>query len=146
MHIEVGEQINRPAHDVWDYIATNHVQNHPRWDPAIVKLEQKDSGPLGEGSRLEMVRKDSGPAMTMDVRMVEWDVDRKMAFEADAKQLNMTANMALEAVNPTTTTLNVTVDVEGKGVLKVMMPVMGGRMKKQIAAGLVRIKQALESK
>ena len=145
MHIEVETRIDKPAAEVWNYIATNHVQNHPKWDPAIKSFEQKTPGPLGVGSKAEMVRKDSGPPMTMDVDFTEWDPDRKLAFNATSRQMEMNAFMQLDPVDPTATELTVSVDVAGKGLARAMMPLMGGRMKKQIAASLDRIKRSVES-
>ena len=144
MHVELSKQVDRPPADVWRYIAEHHLENHPKWDPAITKLEQEGSGPLGVGAQLHMVRKDMGREIPMEMEFTAWDPNHKMAFEVDAKQMHMNAHMALVAQGDDATQLTIAVDAEGKGFAKAMMPMMGGRMKKQITASLDHIKDALE--
>jgi carbon monoxide dehydrogenase subunit G len=145
MHVEVSQQVDKPAEDIWRFIATNHLANHPKWDPGITKLEQRGSGPLGVGSKLDLVRKDMGRESPMELEFTGWNPNERMAFDVDGKQMQMKAHMDLNSLTPTSTQLTVAVDVEGKGFAKVMMPMMGGRMKKQITSSLGYIKSAVES-
>jgi hypothetical protein len=33
--LDVSESIERPPADVFRFVATDHVENHPRWDPEL---------------------------------------------------------------------------------------------------------------
>ena len=52
MELEVSTMIDRPVATVWDWYAVHHVENHPRWDPAI-ELENPTDVPLGVGTVLK---------------------------------------------------------------------------------------------
>ena len=49
MELEVSTLIDRPVATVWDWYAVHHVENHPRWDPAI-ELENPTDVPLAVGT------------------------------------------------------------------------------------------------
>ena len=49
MKLELSQVINRPPAEVFRFIATNHVLNHPRWDPKM-ELRQLTEGPIGVGT------------------------------------------------------------------------------------------------
>jgi hypothetical protein len=36
----------RPPADVFDFVARNHFQNHPRWDPDVLEMTQTTPGPV----------------------------------------------------------------------------------------------------
>ena len=44
MKLELSQVIDRPPAEVFRFIATNHVLNHPRWDP---KMELLNGGSVG---------------------------------------------------------------------------------------------------
>ena len=49
MEIEATIVVDRPVRTVWNFVAVDHVQNHPRWDPDI-SLEKISEGPIGVGT------------------------------------------------------------------------------------------------
>ena len=144
MNITVSRKIDRPPEDVWRYIAEDHLENHPKWDPGITKLEQKGTGALGVGQKLDLVRKDMGRVIPMELEFTSWDPNRKLGFEVEAKQMHMNASVDLVPEGGATQ-LTLSVDAEGKGFAKVMMPLMGGRMRKQMTSSTEYIKKAVES-
>ena len=40
VRVRASEIINRPSADVFRFVATDHFENHPKWDPSIVEIEQ----------------------------------------------------------------------------------------------------------
>ncbi len=54
MKLDVSESIERPPADVFGFVATDHVQNHPRWDPQM-SLVQETPGPIGVGTRIRLI-------------------------------------------------------------------------------------------
>ncbi len=47
--VEFSQVIDRPLSDVFQFMAEQHVQNHPRWDENI-ELELDTEGPIGVGT------------------------------------------------------------------------------------------------
>ena len=52
--------IQRPAEDVYRFIAENFERNYPRWSPEVKELRLLTSGPLKVGSKARQVRVDQG--------------------------------------------------------------------------------------
>ena len=51
MRVESSTLIQKPVGSVWDFYATRHIQNHPRWDPAV-ELQATSDDPIGLGTVL----------------------------------------------------------------------------------------------
>jgi hypothetical protein len=49
MKLEFSQVIDRSPAEVFRFIATEHVRNHPRWDPKM-ELQQLSDGPIGVGT------------------------------------------------------------------------------------------------
>lgn len=47
--VQVSQVIDRPVDTVFQFIAHDHLRNHPRWDPDM-ELEQVTDGPIGVGT------------------------------------------------------------------------------------------------
>ena len=77
MKLEASTMIDRPVATVWDWYAVHHVENHPRWDPAI-ELENPTDGPLGVGTVLKRrsTRFETPTDGTMEI--VEFEPEKSM--------------------------------------------------------------------
>jgi hypothetical protein len=53
--LDLSESINRPPAVVFRFVATDHVTNHPRWDPQM-SLIQETPGPISVGPRIRRRR------------------------------------------------------------------------------------------
>ena len=42
--------IERPPAEVFRFVATDHFQNHPKWDPAVTYINKTSPGPMGVGT------------------------------------------------------------------------------------------------
>ncbi len=49
-HIDVDTMIARPVAQVFQFVATEHFQNHPKWDPSITEIIPQSTSPIGVGS------------------------------------------------------------------------------------------------
>jgi hypothetical protein len=38
--------VQRPPMEVFDFVATHHFDNHPRWDPDVLEMTQTSPGPV----------------------------------------------------------------------------------------------------
>ena len=80
MKLELSTVINRPPAVVFDFVAVNHLSNHPRWDPHM-ELTKLTDGPTGVGTRFHrrQTRGDMTIEGTMDV--VEFQPERVFGAE-----------------------------------------------------------------
>jgi uncharacterized protein YndB with AHSA1/START domain len=71
MRIELTELIDRPPAEVFQFIAANHVRNHPRWDPKM-ELEQLTDGPIGVGTVIRRRHTHTGAPVEGTMEVVEF--------------------------------------------------------------------------
>jgi hypothetical protein len=76
---------------VFDFVAVNHLQNHPRWDPHM-HLTQLTDGPVGVGSRYQRRHTRVGAPIEGTMEVVEFEPEKSMGFHI----LDQTPNGPLE--------------------------------------------------
>ena len=55
--VTVERIVQRPPEVVFDFVATHHFENHPRWDPDLLEMSQTSAGPVGVGTTARVVRR-----------------------------------------------------------------------------------------
>ncbi len=133
MKLDVAESIQRSPADVFRFVATNHVENHPRWNPGL-SLEQVTPGPIGVGTKIRRSRSGERP-VEGEMEITEYEPDRVMG--------------AVIQDGPMKLRSWITVDPEGEGsrltftVESEDAPV--AMMEEPIRGSLRRIKEMLET-
>ncbi len=72
--------INRPAPEVFTFIADDFIRNYRRWSPEVQRIELLTSGPLRVGSRARQVRVDQGRRTESTFRVVALDRPNRVCF------------------------------------------------------------------
>jgi hypothetical protein len=91
MKLDRSIVINRPPSVVFDFVAVNHVHNHPRWDPHM-ELKQLTDGPVGIGTRFQRRHTRIGAPIEGTMEVVEFEPGQSMGFHI----LDQTPNGPLE--------------------------------------------------
>lgn len=139
MKISVSKVIDRPPRVVFDFIAVNHVRNHPRWDQKM-ELAQITDGPVGVGTRFHRRHTRVGTPIEGTMEVVEFEPDRAFGVAIHDNtpngplEVRSRITMGSEGENQTT----VTVHLEIPGMHASMDPSM-------IEASLSRMKELIES-
>jgi uncharacterized protein YndB with AHSA1/START domain len=71
MKLELSQVIDRPPDEVFRFVATDHVENHPRWDPKM-QLTQLTEGPIGVASVIHRRHTHSGAPQEGTMEVVEY--------------------------------------------------------------------------
>jgi len=79
INVEVTATVNRRVADAFRIFATNHVQNHPRWDSDI-SLEQISDGPVGPGTKIKRINTRSGSPIEGTMEVVEYEFNKKFGM------------------------------------------------------------------
>ena len=135
MKLEVSQVIDRPPDVVFDFIAVNHVRNHPRWDTKM-ELEQLSEGPIGVGTVVRRRHTRAGYPIEGTMECVEFDPPRAIAFAIHDGPVEMHGRQAVEPHGDGGSTLTITVDIPGMPNPLDPMPIEGS---------LRRIKELIES-
>lgn len=110
--VEFSQVIDRPVSDVFHFMADQHVQNHPRWDPNI-ELELESEGPIGVGTviRRRNTRYDEPVEGTIEVT----EFEPSQVFGAVIREggFEMAGRITFEEVGPSRTKVTRSATVPG---------------------------------
>lgn len=79
MKLDRSIVISRPPSVVFDFVAVNHLHNHPRWDPHM-ELQQLTDGPMGIGTRFQRRHTRIGAPIEGTMEVVEFEPGQSMGF------------------------------------------------------------------
>jgi hypothetical protein len=133
--IEVSELIDRPPEVVFQFIGAEHVQNHPRWDPAM-ELELLTPGPLGVGSIVRRRHTRAGAPTDGAMEVVEYDAPHAIAVVIQDGPVAMYGRQLVEALDDGRSRLTIRVHIPGNPNPMDPMP---------IATTVANIKALIES-
>jgi hypothetical protein len=110
VELEVDEVIDRPVADVFRFIATEHVRNHPRWDP-VMQLEQLSPGPIGVGTVIRRRHTHYGDPTEGTMEIVEYEQDRTFSMVIRDGPVEMRSRMRFEPEGEGRTRLTGSLDI-----------------------------------
>lgn len=127
--LELSETIDRPPKDVFRFVATDHVKNHPRWDPEI-SLVQETPGPIGVGIRIHRTRVRGESRVEGEMEITEYDPDRTMRAVTRDGPMELRSRMTVapeaesasrltftvESDNAPLATMEEPIDARGRGI------------------------------
>jgi hypothetical protein len=132
--LEVSESIDRPPTDVFRFVATDHVKNHPRWDPEM-SLVQETPGPIGVGTRIHRTRTRSESRIEGEMEVIEYDADRTMGAVIRDGPMELRSLMTVAPEAEAASRLTFTVESDDAPLAMMEEPIKGS---------LRRIKEMLE--
>jgi len=140
VQFEVSQVIDRPLEVVFDFIARQHVRNHPRWDPDI-ELEQISEGPMGVGTMIRRRNSRSGTMVEGTMEVVEFEPDRAPATIIHDGPVEMYGRITFEAVGEAQTRVTTFFEMPGMDESRVDRPFLMSRLEH---SGRIR-KELIES-
>ena len=132
--LEVSESINRRPADVFRFVATDHVKNHPRWDPEM-SLVQETPGPIGFGTRIHRTRTRGESRIEGEMEITGYDPDRTMGGVTRDGPVELRSLMTVAPEAEAASRLTFTVESDNAPLAMMEEPIKGS---------LRRIKQMLE--
>lgn len=129
VHIEVSQVIDRPLATVFNFVAREHVRNHPRWDSDI-ELEQVSEGPLGMGTIMRRRNSRSGTVVEGTMEVVEFEENRSMATVIHDGPVEVYGCILFEALGENQTRLHTTIDFPGLDESQIDRGFMNSRLER----------------
>jgi len=114
MHIEVATIIDRPVEQVFQFVATEHFQNHPKWDPSIVEITPLSAGPVGVGTTARVVRKQGLGSL----EVTAFEQDRMMTTRSIIGPFVLVMTCQFAAVDAVHTRLLLHAATEARGAMR----------------------------
>src|SRR4030095_9032728 len=82
INVEESIVINRPIEEVFVFVA--NFENHPKWESNFQKVKLLTSTPSGVGTTYQCELKLPGQTATSKFEITEYEINKKIAFEAEA--------------------------------------------------------------
>lgn len=143
INVEESIVINRPIEEVFAFVA--NFENHPKWESNFQKVKLLASIPTGVGTTYQCELKLPGQTAMSKFEITEYEVNKKIAFEAEAAgPAKPNGSFLFEAV-PGGTKTTLLPRPEFRGIFKLLEPMMAGYVRKQNQEHLIKLKQILEA-
>jgi uncharacterized protein YndB with AHSA1/START domain len=135
--------IDRSVEQVWKFLTD--VENASKWDTGIVEARQTSAGPVGLGTRLEVVRESRGKRRTMEVEVTEYEPDKRVAWKLDAGFATGRTIYSFEPLGGETR-LSKSTEVKPRGFFKLLTPILRRQFREsEIELDLANIKRNIEA-
>jgi hypothetical protein len=143
--VSVEEVVQRPPEIVFDFVATHHFENHPRWDPDVVEMIPTSPEPSQVGATARVVRRQGGRLIEGTATVREYQPPLRAAWQVQfgAFWLDQRAEF-ISHQGGAATRLRLSIGTRAKGPLALIMPLLRGRSRKTMSQSLVRIAALLE--
>ncbi|HKY54532.1 MAG TPA: SRPBCC family protein [Anaerolineales bacterium] len=142
INLDLGTLIDRPVKDVFAFVA--NLNNMPKWNSAVVNVQQITPGPVDVGTKFKSVGEMMGRRIEGEVQVKVYEPDTKTGFQMQAGPVQVNVTIMFKPVGTGT---KVSLNAQGNpgGLFKLAEPVMAGRVKSLMEENLARLKSTLES-
>ena len=129
--------VGQPPERVFDFVATRHFQNHPRWDPDLVEMRQTSPGPVGPGTTADVVRRQGRRRVEGTATVTEYQPCRRAAWDVrfGAFGLRQAVDLLPEQ-DGAATRLRLVIETRAKGPIKILLPLLRGRFRRTMTRSL----------
>jgi hypothetical protein len=145
VRLAASQVIERPPAEVFRFVATDHFQNHPKWDPAVTAITQTSPGPMGVGTTARLVRTDQGWRVEGTMEVTEYEPVRSFTEVSRFGPFPLRARATLAPVAPASTRLELVIETHARGAIRWLLPLMRGTFRKTMASSLRSIKEQVEA-
>jgi uncharacterized protein YndB with AHSA1/START domain len=143
--VTVERIVQRPPEVVFEFVATHHFENHPRWDPDLLEMNQTSAGRVGVGTTARVVRRQGRGHVEGTATVLDYEPDRRAAWAVrfGPFRLNQRAELIPEQ-GGAATRLRLSVDTSAEGPIRVIVPFLRRRFRRTMTQSLHTIAALLE--
>lgn len=134
------EHIARPVEEVFAF--TTGTQNASRWLGDVTKIEMLTPGPMRVGSKFRETRRIKGKEHSAVIEVTEHAPPHRHAASATMMGVTATYHYTFSP-HGDGTKIDMKADVHGRGLAKLLVPMVLSTMKKQDGDQLARLKAAM---
>ncbi|HEX9104577.1 MAG TPA: SRPBCC family protein [Polyangia bacterium] len=142
-HVAGEIVIGRPVGEVFDCVADE--RNEPLYNPRLRQVELISQGPIGVGARFTAESVTRGRAVPMVIELTAFERPRRLASVTRMSSMEIRGGLTFDAVAGGTR-LRWSWELEPRGALKLLGPLIGFIGRRQEAACWSGLKQYLEAR
>jgi hypothetical protein len=138
-------EIDRPIDEVFAYLADG--ENDPKFSPRVLRIDKKPAGPTQVGTVFSSTVKDAGMKSSREFRITVLDVPSTIRWSEQSRNaVTVTeGGYDLQELPDGRTRMRIFNTLEGHGIGKLLVGLALSAARKDSAAFVQRIKQAVES-
>lgn len=138
--VVVERVVQHPVEQVFDFVATRHFENHPRWDPDVLEMRQTSAGAVGPGTTALVVRRRGRGRVEGTATVTEYEPCRRAAWDVrfGAFALRQAVDLRAEA-DGSATHLRLSIETHASGPLRLLLPLLRGRFRTTMNRSLATI-------
>ena len=143
--VSIERVIGRPPSAVFDFVATHHFENHPKWDPDVLEMRQTSPDAPQTGTTAHVVRRQGDRRVEGTATVTEYVPDRSAAWDVrfGSFLLKQRAELTPER-GGAATRLRLTIETKASGPMRLLVPLLRGRFRKTMEQSLAAIADLLE--
>jgi hypothetical protein len=145
VRLAASQVIERPPAEVFRFVATDHFQNHPKWDPAVTSITQTSPGPIGVGTTARLVRTDRGRQLQGGREVTEYQPVSGSTVVSRFGPFTLEARTTFAQVAPASTRLQLVIDTQARGAMGLLLPLLRGTFRKTMVQSFRVIKEQVEA-
>jgi hypothetical protein len=132
--------VQHPPDQVFDFVATRHFENHPRWDTDLLEMRQTSPGPVGPGTTAHVVRRQGRRRVEGTATVTQYQPCRGAAWDVrfGAFALRQAVDLVPEQ-GGAATRLRLVIETQAKGPLNLLLPFLRGRFRRTMTRSLATI-------
>ncbi|GCE29658.1 hypothetical protein KDA_51420 [Dictyobacter alpinus] len=140
-HVASSIVIYRPIEDVFHFV--HDFSAYPRWQHGVKEAKIVSKGPLGIGTQVVETRQLFGRTMRVSWEVTEFQPPYRRGFRMEGP-LPSTGIMTFEPT-PQGTRMQIQVDLNGRGLRKLLAPFLVQSIQHQNATDFANLKKLLET-
>jgi uncharacterized membrane protein len=136
-------EIARPPEDVFAYI--DDLSRHGEWQTAIEQVTVETEGPTRVGSRARDRRRVPGGVREITYEITEHDPPRRASFRGVDGPVRPVGTVSVIPLDASRSRVMLELDFEGRGIGKLLLPLVRRDVAKHVPADQQRLKERLEA-
>jgi uncharacterized membrane protein len=143
MRVEASVEVDRPLHEVFNFVSD--VGNYPKWMAHALEVHTETPGPPRQSDRFVVAIKSVGRRFETPYERTSYESDRRYTDHAVGGPIpNHQWHSAFQEV-PGGTRVTRTVDVESRGLLRLLEPLQKRAAERQLRKDLKTLKAVVEA-
>jgi len=119
--------------------------NAPGWQRGLLDVRRTTAGPIGVGTRHDVVREFMGRRLTMSNEYTRYEPNTLVAFELSGTVPGQ-ASYIVEPAGMDSARLIARIEMRPAGILRLAEPLMAAGLRRDVQANLRALKSLLEAK
>ena len=143
MRIVASVDIDRPASQVWAYVAD--YGNDPSWRGGVTQMRPSQPGPAQEGVTTHELLRLVGMSFRTDATINRVESGRLLQWQARDRQKQLRGSRLVEPTGPASCRFNEAVEGRLLGPLQPLGPLVAWLLRRRATTDLGRLKHLLET-